>query len=123
MMEQKLSQMDRYFEEQIAICHRRGQALLADGRADEAAFEKVRANVFGIFRTVLSVAAKSGGGDPDAVRRFFAQKAGQIPASWAAAYGKAKQHNDTARMHLEQIKLGTAAEIRENFAKIWEGAQ
>ena len=56
MMEAKLTVLDRWFEEQIALCGQRRQALLADDRADEATFEKIRANVYDIFRTVLSVA-------------------------------------------------------------------
>ena len=62
-------------------------------------------------------------GDPDAVRRFFVQKTEQIPSSWVTAYEKAKQHNDAVKMRLEQIKLDTIGEIKENFAKIWEGAE
>jgi len=123
MMEQKVSKLNSYFEEQIALCGRRGKELLADARGDEAAFEKVRANVYDIFRTVLSAAVNTGKGDPDAVRRFFLQRTEQIPASWATAYDKAKQHNDAVRMRLEQLKLDTVGEIRENFTKIWEGAE
>ena len=123
MIEQKVSKLNRYFEEQIAMCNRRSKKLLDDERTDEAAFEKVKANVYDIFRTVLSVAVKTSNGDPDAVRRFFVQKTGQIPSGWVNAYDKAEQHNDTVRMCLEQIKLDTIGEIRENFAKTWEGAE
>ena len=34
MMEVKLTVLDRWFEEQIALCGQRRQALLADDRAD-----------------------------------------------------------------------------------------
>lgn len=122
-MEQKVSKLNRYFEEQIAMCARRSKELLAKERTDEAAFEKVRANVYDIFRTILSVAVKTGGDDPDAVRRFFVGKTEQIPSGWVAAYRKAKEHDDGGRMCLEQIKLDTIGEIRVNFAKIWEGAK
>ena len=123
MIEQKVSKLNRYFEEQIAMCNRRSKKLLDDERTDEATFEKVKANVYDIFRTILSVAVKTSNGDPDAVRRFFVQKTEQIPSSWGTAYDKAKQHNDTVKMRLEQIKLDTIGEIRENFAKTWEGAE
>ena len=120
MIEQKVSKLNRYFEEQIAMCNQRNKKLLDDERTDEAAFEKVKANVYDIFRTILSVAVKTSKGDPDAVRRFFVQKTEQIPSSWVTAYDKAKQHNDTVKMCLEQIKLDTIGEIKENFAKTWE---
>ena len=122
MIEQKVSKLNRYFEEQIAMCNQRNKKLLDDERPDEATFEKVKANVYDIFRTILSVAVKTSKGDPDAVRRFFVQKTEQILSSWVTAYDKAKQHNDTVKMCLEQIKLDTIGEIKENFAKTWEGA-
>lgn len=62
-------------------------------------------------------------GDPEAVQRFFVRKTEQISSSWVTAYEKAKQHNDAVKMRLEQIKLDTIGEIKENFAKIWEGAE
>lgn len=123
MIEQKVSKLNRYFEEQIAMCNQRNKKLLDDERPDEATFEKVKANVYDIFRTILSVAVKTSNGDPDAVRRFFVQKTEQILSSWVTAYDKAKQHNDTVKMCLEQIKLDTIGEIKENFAKTWEGAE
>ena len=123
MIEQKVSKLNSYFEEQIAMCGQRNKELLADDRTDEATFEKVKANVYDIFRTILSVAVKTSNGDPDAVRRFFVQKTEQIPSSWVTAYEKAKQHNDAVKMRLEQIKLDTIGEIKENFAKIWEGVE
>lgn len=122
MIEQKVSKLNRYFEEQIAMCNQRNKKLLDDERTDEATFEKVKANVYDIFRTIFSVAVKTSKGDPDAVRRFFVQKIEQIPSSWVTAYDKAKQHNDTVKMCLEEIKLDTIGEIKENFAKTWEGA-
>lgn len=123
MIEQKVSKLNRYFEEQIAMCNQRNKKLLDDERTDEATFEKVKANVYDIFRTIFSVAVKTSKGDPDAVRRFFVQKIEQIPSSWVTAYDKAKQHNDTVKMCLEEIKLDTIGEIKENFAKTWEGAE
>ena len=122
MIEQKVSKLYRYFEEQIAMCKQRTEKLLDDERTDGATCEQVKANVYDIFRTIFSVAVKTSKGEPDAVRRFFVQKIEQIPSSWVTAYDKAKQHNDTVKMCLEEIKLDTIGEIKENFAKTWEGA-
>ena len=123
MTDQKVSELNRWFDEKTALCSKRNQELNEDGRADEAIFEKVKANIYDVFRTVLSVAGKTGNGNADAVKSFFTQRAEQIPAAWAAALEKAKEHNDTVRMRTEQIKLDTVHEIREEFAKIWEGAE
>lgn len=121
MIEQNVSKLNCYFEEQIAMCGQRTEELLADARTDEANFEKIKANVYDIFRTILSVAVKSSKGDPVTVRRFFLQKTEQIPSNWMAAFEAAKQHNDVIKMQIEQIKLDTIHEIEETFANIWEG--
>lgn len=123
MIEQKVNKMNGWFEEKIALCNRRNRELNKDERADEAIFEKVRANIYDVFRTVLSVAVKTGNGNADAVKSFFVQRAEQIPAGWAAALEKAREHHDTVRVQTEQIKLDAVHEIREEFAKIWEGAE
>lgn len=119
-MEEKQLKLDRYFEEQIALCNHRGKELLADERTDEATFEKIKANIYDIFRTVFSVAVKNCPNDPDELRRFFAIRIENIPSSWAAAYEKAKEHENTVDMQIEQIKLDTVARIKENFDRIWE---
>ena len=63
MIEQKVSKLNDYFEVQIALCGQRNKELLADERMDEATFEMVKANVYDIFRAILSVAVKTCKGD------------------------------------------------------------
>ena len=118
-MKSKIETMNRYFDAQIASCGTRAQALLADERADESNFEKVRANVYDIFRTMLSVAAATGKGDADAVRRFFLQKTEQLPAAWRASLEKANEHGDAAKAQIETIKLETLEEIKKAFFSAW----
>ena len=118
-MEQKVSELNSYFAERISRCEQRNQELLADERKDEAIFEKVKANIYDIFRTWLSVAVRIHKGDADAVKSFFIQRAEQIPASWEAAYEKAKEHGDTVRMQTEQVKLDVVREARAKFDEIW----
>lgn len=116
MFEKKFSLMNAYFDEQIALCNQRSKELLADSRGDEAVFEKVKANVFDIFRTVLSAAEKSCKGDAEAAARFFLLKLEQIPSNWVESYEKAKQHNDTDKMRTEEIKLDALRQIKEHFS-------
>ncbi len=117
-MEQKVEKMNTFFGERIAACEERERALSADGRCDEANFEKVRANIYDVFRTILAVAVKTQA-DEAGVRAFFAQKAEQIPAGWKAAYEAARQHEDAETMRIEQIKLEAAAEIQAFFEQVW----
>lgn len=119
-MKERLEKVNRYFERQIQQCNQRIQSLQADERRDEANLEKVRANVYDIFCTILSVAVKTCKEDPAAVRQFFLKKTEQIPANWEASYDQAEKHGDTVKMEIERIKLDTVAEIRQVFGQIWE---
>ena len=119
-MKQKIENMTAYLDAAIARCAEQEKALTADERKDEAVFEKIRANVYNIYRTILGVAVQNCGGDADKMREFFMKQINHIPASWNASYETAKQHNDTAKVQIEEIKLAVVHEIRAEFTKIWE---
>lgn len=109
-----------YLDGRIAACKQRGKQLTEDDRADEGNLEKIRANVYDIFKTVLSVAGRVCGGDGSAERDFFLQKTEEIPAGWKASYEKARQNGDARKMHIEGIKLDTVREIRDRYLQIRE---
>ena len=119
-MKQKIETFAAYFDDSIACCDEQEKALIADERKDEAVFEKIRANVYNIFRTILGVAVDTCGEDTEKIRDFFLYRIDHIPASWSAAYETAKQHNDAAKVQIEEIKLAVVQEIRAEFTKIWE---
>ena len=121
MIDQRVSKFNSYFDRQISLCQQRNKELLEDDRVDEATFEKIKANVYDIFRTILSVAVKTSKNDPEEIRQAFALKAKQITLNWSISYEKAKQNDDAVKMKIEQIKLDTIHEIKEAFAQIWEG--
>ena len=122
-MSERQQKFECWLEEQITACRQRGRLLAEDDRTDEANFEKIRANVYDIFKTILSVAGRVCGEDERARTAFFVQRAGQIPASWEASYKKAEQNGDAAKMHIETIKLDTIREIREMCVQIWGDAE
>ena len=119
-MNQKSEKFTAYFDAAIAGCAEREKTLIADDRKDEAVFEKIRANVYNIFRSVLEVAVQTCGEDAEKIRDFFLKRVELIPVSWHAAHETAKQHNDTAKVQIEEIKLAVVQEIRAEFTKIWE---
>lgn len=90
-------------DERIAACQARCRALRADNRGDEARFEQIRANVYGIFRTLYSTLKDK----PD----LLARPLRDIPATWEASLALAESHGDTEKAHIERIKLDTAKEI------------
>lgn len=99
-----------FLDKRIAQCRERGCALAADGRGDEANHEKIRANVYDIFRAVLSAGEKTRS-DPEQVLAFFRERLESIPAAWQTALEKAREHNDDIRAAVELIKLEAAADI------------
>ncbi|MCM1118272.1 MAG: hypothetical protein NC543_02790 [bacterium] len=119
-MNEQQRKMELCLDEQIAASKQRSMLLAADDRADEANLEKVRINVYGIFKTILSAAERVCGEDDLAKKRFFLQKAEQIPTSWMTSYEKAKKHGDIEKMHIESIKLDTIQEIKDMYMQIWE---
>lgn len=119
-MNEQQQKFDLYLDERITACKQRSTQLTADHRMDEGNFEKVRANVYEIFKTILSVAEKVCKEDELAKKRFFLQKIEQIPTSWTISYEKAKQHKDIEKMHIESIKLDTIQEIKDKCMQIWE---
>ena len=108
--------MQDYFRRAQAACKARESALAADGRADEAVFEKIRGNVLSLSEAVWKAAAQQA--DP---AEFFRRRMAQIPAAWAQARETALIHGDENRAYLEQIKLSTAEDIRRAFEHIREG--
>ena len=96
--------MRSYFEEKIAQCKDRKHALLAEYRADEAVFEEVRCNVYGIFQTIWNM---------DRGVPFFLEKLEAIPQNWKKALARAQEHHDVKAAVMETIKLETIREIRQ----------
>lgn len=120
IMNEKEEKFTAWLGSQIAACEKRREQLLADDRSDESDFEKIKANIYDIFRTVFTAALKTNNNDADAAKRFFLLKTEEIPANWKAAYDRAKQHDDAHKMQTESIKLETAQEIKTAFERIWE---
>lgn len=119
-MNEQQKKLVNYFDEQIAACKQRSEILAVDDRMDEANIEKVRANIYDIFKTILSAAERVCGTDDAAKRHFFLQKAEQIPESRRAAYENAEKHEDAEKMLIERTKLDTIQEIQDKFIQVWE---
>lgn len=96
-----------FLTDQAAACKTRAAALTADDRCDEAIFEKIRANVYEIFSSVLTAARNAD--DPAA---FFRARLDAIPANWASARERALAHGDETRAHTETVKLEVVEAIR-----------
>ena len=107
-----------FFEQKISACNQERNRLQTEGYTDEANFEKIKANVYDIFKTVLSAARKQYGDEQTKIQDFFEQKLEQIPSNWRASYEKAKEFDDIETMHIESIKLDVVRDIKENILQI-----
>ena len=111
------NQITTYFEERISACQAAAAALTADNRKDEAVFEKIRMNVFDIFRTVYNAGAQVSGGNGAKQLEFLRRRLEQIPAGWEKALEAARSHGDSEKILIEELKLGAVAEIRKKMAQ------
>lgn len=101
---------------QCAECVRRREALNADLRTDEALFERIRENMYGIFRTVYTTAAETKA-TPQEVHLVFLQRLEDIPANWKIARDLAQRNGDEYKACIEQLKLDTVDHIRAEYLK------
>lgn len=119
MIQEKCNQTHQYFQAAKRACQSKIAALQADHRADEAVFMKIRLNVFEIFHSVFSVAENTEREDASKLIAFFRMRLDNIPRSWETALEKAKQHENTEAIFIENIKLDTVTQIRVAFYQIW----
>lgn len=101
----------------------RAKGLRAEQRGDEAAFEQIRSNVYGIFASILEAADSKYGEDTGEMQRFLCEKLESIPAEWKAAAEKAVAHGDERAVFVEKLKLRTADEIRTGVASVGKEGQ
>ena len=105
---EQIRKFQNLLDMEISACQTRCEMLERDGREDEANFEKIRANVFGIFRTISGVAEKQ-----QMPLQFLRKKLTEIPESWTLSREKAEQHGADEQAVIETIKLAAAAKTEE----------
>ena len=108
------AKLESWLNQRITACAQRRAELNADFRQDEARFEQIRENVYGIFRSVCQATD----GMPDTMIGHLEK----IPAAWEAQHALALQHHQEDRALIERIKLETAEEIRRFVCQLKEGA-
>lgn len=114
MSKEQMNTFLTYLEEQISLCKEKEEKLKKEQRTDESIFEKIRGNVFDIFKTIFTVAMKKES-DEASANAFFVKKLEEMSKSWKVAFDKAAEHNDTEKMQAEHIKLEAVEEIRKVF--------
>ena len=106
-----------WLAKRAAECEERRVALTAQGRGDEATFERIRYNVYDLFRTTVNALHRA---EPDekAAWWLFERRLKDIPSTWQRSHDLAELHGDTKKAHIERIKLEAAAEIRARYEEL-----
>ncbi len=130
-----------YIDELIAKYQAQEAELIQADRKDEANFAKIRINICDICKTLYgasekivqakyganSGAAKTQGcafasmgkeigvAAADAFKEEYLRQLTRLPENWKISYEKAKEHGDSTKIVIEEIKLETLQMIREKF--------
>ena len=102
----------------VAEATQSAAALAAEDRRDDANLEKIRANVYGIFVSVLQAGEKQSS-DEAAQRTFFEGNLNRIPSGWRIARQKSEERGDTVRLVQEDVKLAAIDEVWQLFHELW----
>ena len=105
-----------YLDGQIEDGKARTAEYLADGRGDDANFMKVHTNIYEICKTVSQALANRPGAGTGAAKAQMER----FRAEWSAALEKARQHDDTNRIAVEETKLAALEDILRHFGEVPE---
>ena len=105
-----------YLDSKIAEGKARTAALQADGRRDDANFMKVHTNIYEVCRTVSQALANRPGAGTGAVKAQLER----FRTEWSTALEKAKQHNNTNSIAVEETKLAALEDIAARFEEVSE---
>lgn len=108
----------KWFRDKISECENCRASLWEENREDEANFEKIRANVYDIFRTMTELAVKNNGDDIDKTCDYVMEKLQQIPSSWRESLTRARVHDDSQKERIEEIKLETVSVIETYLRQV-----
>ena len=89
-------------------------ALRAEGRADDADFARVRANIYDVCKTVSKVHMNRPGGGTAAVKGMLLR----FENEWGAALQKAKENGDVKKTAVEEIKLSALADVIKKLGEV-----
>lgn len=91
--------------------------LAKEDRKDESNTLKAKSNIYEIFKVVW-IATKKSIHEGEDLREQFLLKIENITAPWQKSLEIAKQHDDVAKIVIEEAKLSAVTEIKEQLHRI-----
>lgn len=105
-----------YLNNAIETAQKKEQELIVTERKDEANLQKIRANIYGICRTVVQVVAKEKSGEE--LWEDYFKRLDNISKGWVESYEKAKAHQDVEKILIEETKFQVLNEVKEKIQKL-----
>lgn len=102
-----MKQFMAYLDSKADFYRQESRRLVEDDRRDEGDLSKIRANVYGICKSVFQVLDT-----PKAVCKLDG-----LRSEWETSLITAREHNDVKKGAVEEIKLETLAEIQAELQK------
>lgn len=118
MESEKTTAFINYLDQRTASVQEDILHLIADDRRDEANFEKIRANIFQIVKTMLQASARISQEESKRIS-FLESKLALFQETWEGYLRKAREHGDDLKIVQEQTRLEALAEIQDVFKKTW----
>ena len=118
-MENRIKELKEFMSEEKLKTQAQIDALIADGREDEARAYRAALNIYDVFTSLIDVPYKQSGGDEKAFKDGFKKLAVNVPSQWRNSLSKAKEHNDAEKIIIEEAKLKVADSIIEKFDELF----
>ena len=120
-MDGKLSELNHFMSESKASVQGTIDALVADGRADEARPYRAAYNIYDVFAALVNAAAKTANGDEERFVGEFHKLAERVPSAWRQSHAEAVKHDDVEKIMIEEAKLKVADEIIAKVDSLFGG--
>ena len=105
-----------YLDETVKELRKEEEELMKSDRKDEANFMKIKINICDICKTIYNVSARTNSGV--ALEKEYIRQLTRLPENWKMSLDKAKEHGDTQKVVIEEIKLEMLQTIRAKFEEL-----
>jgi len=115
-----------FMEKEIIELNKKIEFLIKDDRTDESDLEKIKLNVFCIFKQVYESTYKRFCLSKDNLSSFFTNYKNffeKIPQNWYESLEKAKKHKNYEKIFVEEIKIETMLKIKNFFLNYIKGIE
>ncbi|NLO08560.1 MAG: hypothetical protein GX129_01655 [Clostridiales bacterium] len=115
-----------YIDEKIAEHNSISEQHKIDDRKDESDLEKIKVNIYEIFRTLFlsdikQLEGKNIGEKADInIYGGFLLRFDTIPTNWKMSLDKAIEHGDTTKQVIEEHKMSVAKGLKDRFIEMFE---